>query len=131
MPGCSANAVAYTPSGYACPMLRTVLPRVPRGPIEPRQRISTQPPANPDMIPKMGLAGDAGVRKKQLNVRFSDEEYEAVREAAEAEDVPVATFIRTAAVAQAQAEGLDSESHFLAWWAVLLSMLRPGRGTSK
>ena len=71
------------------------------------------------------------MRKKQLNVRFSDEEYEAVREAAEAEDVPVATFIRTAAVAQAQAEGLGSESHFLAWWAVLLSMLRPGRGTSK
>ena len=75
------------------------------------------------------------MRSKQLNVRFSDEEYEAVREAAEAEGVPVATFIRTAVVehAHAQAEGLemDSESHFLAWWAVLLSMLRHRRGVTK
>ena len=75
------------------------------------------------------------MRSKQLNVRFSEDEYEAVKEAAEAGGVAVATFIRTAAVdqAHAQAEGLemDSGTHFLAWWAVLLSMLRPGRGVPR
>ena len=69
------------------------------------------------------------MRSKQLNVRFNDEEYETVRAAAEAEGVPVATFIRTASVARA--EGVDHTLPFLTWWAVLLSMLRPGRGAAR
>ena len=69
------------------------------------------------------------MRSKQLNVRFADEEYQTIRAAAEAEGVPVASFIRTAAVARA--EGIDHTLPFLTWWAVLLSMLRPGRGATK
>ena len=39
--------------------------------------------------------------------------------------MPVASYIRNAAVARA--EDADHGTLFLTWWAVLLSMLRPGR----
>ena len=69
------------------------------------------------------------MHSKQINVRLSDDEYESVKEDPGAAEVPVASFIRTAAVARA--EDLGNGAHFLAWWAVLLSMLRPGRGVTK
>ena len=68
------------------------------------------------------------MRQRQINIRLSDEEHEALKTAAELEGTTIAAFVRS--VALEAAAGLDTEPAFPAWLIFLLSVLNPRRGRS-
>ena len=69
------------------------------------------------------------MRQRQINIRLSDEEHDALKTAAEAEGTTIAAFVRSAALDAAAVPDPDTEEHtFPTWLIFLLSVLHPRRG---
>ena len=66
------------------------------------------------------------MRSRQLNIRLSDDEMEVLKGAAEAEDMTVTAFVRSAALDAAQAPDVEAPEGFPSWLIALLYLLRTG-----
>ena len=65
--------------------------------------------------------------RHQVNISLSPEQHQLLKEAAEAEGITVARFVRNAALDAAQPlEGPDPGTSFPAWLIALLTILRTG-----
>ena len=67
------------------------------------------------------------MRQRQINVRLSDEEHEALKTAAEAEGTTIAAFVRAAALDAVASLDTGTEPGFPAWLLFLMSVLHPSR----
>ena len=67
------------------------------------------------------------MRQRQINIRLSDEEHQALKTAAEAEGTTIAAFVRSAALEAVSSLDTETEPGFPAWLLFLISVLHPSK----